>query len=1271
MKQKLWAFKLLAVLMLFFSVKGWGQATLPLTRTVWNSTPTGWTDTPLDSYTTSFACSGDNGAKFDTTNDIKIVNLDSSPDKLSFVVKSNLNNSTSTLLVQESDDNVTYTTVISLTGAVGLPTTCSTKGDYQLKSSTRFVKWTFTKGTSNMTMDDVSITKLASTCTAPSTQASAFTATPGDITANMAQPSWTRGNGTAGVLVVAREGSAVNADPVSGTSYTANATFGSGAQIGTGNYVVYNGTGTTDIFSGLTPNTVYHFGLYEYNTTDTCYNTTELTGNLTTKSNAPTVAAATSVTSSGFTANWSAPSGQGSATYTYTLQYSNDNTFTTGVTEITGISSATLSQSISGLIASTNYYYRVKAVNAGGDSDWSGTQTATTTAALPIINIKGNSTTIVDGDNTPSTTDHTDFGSITAGGSVTRTFTIENTGSADLHLDPTPIVFAGAGTGYSITQPLQLTLAPAATTTFSIEFTSNTLGTYTETVMVGSDASNTNTYSFDIKIVVADPSAYTFRSKASGNWNATSTWEMSSDMSAWSDAIVVPSSGSNVFIQSDHTVTLTQNESCKDLHIARGNATPNTAKGIIELDAFTLNVNGKLRTYYANVGSVPGTSYTSGFNSYPFTATTGKVSIVGDSRDLTLSGEWGATINTPATGIFPLEINLNTGQTVNLNTAIKVTSLAITAGTLNVNGNFAIGLDNGTTGQGDVTIASGATLRSAATDNVLQRSASNRAGTLNLNGTLVLTGASPEISMNTLNLSNGTVEYAQSGSTNLLTATNSGATPNTYGGLTISNTASVTQTLPSVTASNLTVNSGASFTIGANAITVITSANNNGTITVSDNGNFVQQLGSTYAGLGTLTLSKNSTSTTNIFDLWSSPVASQGMDDIFVTDGSLVREYLTATDTYAAVSPTAAFGKGYAVRGTGTDVVANFTGTPNNGTNTFTLNNTLSSPGNNRYNLVGNPYPSNFNLITFYNANLGDGSTTGIDPTMYFYNSSAVTDKWGTFNATAGGTWARANAATTETSVKPGQAFFVSARSASTTVSFDNSMRNAAAAVFVNKAATSTTEGKYWLELTTPNNNTTGFAVTYGYGASNNYDLYDSKTMSTGTDAFYTYLGTEKLAIQGRDYFVSTDVVTLGNKHSVAGQYTISLADKIGLFTNGQPIYLHDKHLGTYTDLQTSNYIFTTSALEQQDRFDIVYQTQALGTSENVKAETKVYRDGEFFVVEATEKITSIEVYDASGRLVLTQQPNRNNARILLSAKGMYVINIKTVKTETSKKVIK
>lgn len=141
------------------SMISWGQATLPLNRSTWNNTPAGWTDTPLDNYLTTFACSGNNGAKFDTTGDSKVVNFNSSPNQLTFVVKSNTTTSSS-LLVQESADGISYSTVVNLSGTANLPTTCTTKGPYTLNSASRFVRWTFTKGSSNMTMDDVSISEM-------------------------------------------------------------------------------------------------------------------------------------------------------------------------------------------------------------------------------------------------------------------------------------------------------------------------------------------------------------------------------------------------------------------------------------------------------------------------------------------------------------------------------------------------------------------------------------------------------------------------------------------------------------------------------------------------------------------------------------------------------------------------------------------------------------------------------------------------------------------------------------------------------------------------------------------------------------------------------------------------------------------------------------------------------------------------------------------------------------------------------------------------------
>ncbi len=117
------------------------------------------------------------------------------------------------------------------------------------------------------------------TCTAPTTQATAFTYSA--IANNTMTLGWTRGNGNA-IVVVAKQGSAVNSDPVNGTAYTAGAAFGSGTQIGTGNYVVYNGTGTSVNLTGLTAGATYYFAAYENATATNCYKTPGLTGNATT-----------------------------------------------------------------------------------------------------------------------------------------------------------------------------------------------------------------------------------------------------------------------------------------------------------------------------------------------------------------------------------------------------------------------------------------------------------------------------------------------------------------------------------------------------------------------------------------------------------------------------------------------------------------------------------------------------------------------------------------------------------------------------------------------------------------------------------------------------------------------------------------------------------------------------------------------------------------------------------------------------------------------------
>lgn len=76
--------------------------------------------------------------------------------------------------------------------------------------------------------------------------------------------SWTNGNGTNRVVLI-KAATAVDSNPVDNTTYTANAAFGSGSQIGSGNYVVYNGSGTTVNVTGLTAGVLYFVRVYEYN----------------------------------------------------------------------------------------------------------------------------------------------------------------------------------------------------------------------------------------------------------------------------------------------------------------------------------------------------------------------------------------------------------------------------------------------------------------------------------------------------------------------------------------------------------------------------------------------------------------------------------------------------------------------------------------------------------------------------------------------------------------------------------------------------------------------------------------------------------------------------------------------------------------------------------------------------------------------------------------------------------------------------------------------
>ena len=127
-----------------------------------------------------------------------------------------------------------------------------------------------------------------------------------------------------------------------------------------------------------------------------------------------------------------------------------------------------------------------------------------TLPSAPEMDVKGNSVSIADGDATPSAADHTDFGDADKySGTVVRTFTIENTGTATLNLTgSSPYVTIGGtnAADFSLTLSPSSTIASGGgTTTFEITFDPSDTGTRSATLSIANDDSDENPYNFSIQ----------------------------------------------------------------------------------------------------------------------------------------------------------------------------------------------------------------------------------------------------------------------------------------------------------------------------------------------------------------------------------------------------------------------------------------------------------------------------------------------------------------------------------------------------------------------------------------------------------------------------------------------------------------------------------------------------------------------------------------------------------------------------------------------------
>jgi len=260
-----------------------------------------------------------------------------------------------------------------------------------------------------------------------------------------------------------------------------------------------------------------------------------------------------------------------------------------------------------------------------------------------------------------------------------------------------------------------------------------------------------------------------YRTKASGNWNSVSTWQVRS-AGAWVNAVSLPTNTSNVYIQNGHFVSLTTTGNCRDLHVY-------TFLNQFDCDG-SLNIYGKIRRYTgtAVTSTSDGVFYSSQANGSSSSAvivgnqnaSTG-LFFRGTTRNIINAGEWGV----PGLINPYIHINMNAGNSAIVQSPFYTNFLMVNSGTLNM-GTNSIFLPSGPAGNGTITVSAGAMLQTANTGTAFNNCivtdlTGNPPFNFYLYGTLRLMGATPHLRIENFTQYDGsTIEYGASGAQNFL-----------------------------------------------------------------------------------------------------------------------------------------------------------------------------------------------------------------------------------------------------------------------------------------------------------------------------------------------------------------------------------------------------------------------------------------------------------------------------------------------------------------------
>ena len=378
--------------------------------------------------------------------------------------------------------------------------------------------------------------------------------------------------------------------------------------------------------------------------------------------------------------------------------------------------------------------------------------------------------------------------------------------------------------------------------------------------------------------------------------------------------------------------------------------------------------------------------------------------------------------------------------------------------------------------------------------------------------------------------------------------------------------------------------------------------------------------------------------------------------------------YNTATDASIELKR----GAGYrAASYTGQTV--RFTGTVSTVTETVDI-----TTDTNRWNLVGNPYPTYINSLQFLSQN-----SAVLDPdatAIYGYNSgtniSVGPGSFGNFTVIN-------NLTNSSVNISPGQGFLVANNPSNATgqISFTTAMRtltgtddfilgrNASQNEML-RLQVENTSTTYATEIYFNENSTLGLDPGYDAalfdGFNNNLVLYSHLVENN--------LG-RSMSIQSLGFDSQNDVVIpLGLKANQGEEVTFSIENSS--LSDMYDVYLEDNLTNTFTLLNTNDYSITPNAnIDGTGRFYLRIGIQSLSMDDLHKESLQIKASEQTVYINGLLLADShVSIYDIQGRLISTtflkEGSNSNTIEANNLSSGIYVVKLKNEAQERTTKVI-